>query len=146
MNPSQPDIPLFKGAKLHCLNATTGDVIWELTGWAHPQTMAITDGTLIYWNNYEHQVYAVAKSPCAVTISASPNIKSTWKTGLRSLNKITRQCHRDCHSPWFGSAEPQQAGVTCVNFSCRRTVFQVGALGQRDFPVAGDVTLHPPAP
>ncbi len=66
------DTPLFKGAKLYCLNATNGNVIWELTGWAHPQTMAIADGTLIYWNNYDHQVYAVAKGPSSTTVTASP--------------------------------------------------------------------------
>jgi outer membrane protein assembly factor BamB len=66
------DTPLFKGSKLHCLNATTGEVIWDLTGWAHPQTMAIADGTLVYWNNYDHQVYAVAKGPSTTTVTASP--------------------------------------------------------------------------
>ena len=39
-------------------------------GWAHPYTFAVADGTLIYWNNYDHQVYAVAKGPSAMTVEA----------------------------------------------------------------------------
>ena len=66
------DTPLLKGAMTRCLNATTGEVIWEMTGWAHPQTMAIADDTLIYWNNYDHQVYAVSKGPSSTTVTASP--------------------------------------------------------------------------
>jgi len=68
------DTPLFKGAEVRCLNATTGEPIWEMDGWAHPQTMAIADGTLIYWNNYDHQVYAVARGPSATTVTASPKV------------------------------------------------------------------------
>ena len=36
--------------------------------------MAIADGTLIYWNNYDHQVYAVAKGPSATSVTASPKV------------------------------------------------------------------------
>ena len=43
-----------------------------MLGWAHPQTMAIADGVLIYWNNYDHQVYAVGKGPSSLTVMAGP--------------------------------------------------------------------------
>jgi len=64
------DTPLFKGNRIRCLNVTTGEEIWTMLGWANPYTMAIADGTLIYWNNYDHQVYAVAKGPSALTVEA----------------------------------------------------------------------------
>jgi hypothetical protein len=64
------DTPLFKGNKVRCLNVTTGEEIWAMYGWAHPDTFAVADGTLIYWNNYDHQVYAVAKGPTAMTVDA----------------------------------------------------------------------------
>jgi len=62
------DTPLYKGNRVRCLNATTGEEIWTMLGWAHPQTMAIADGVLIYWNNYDHQVYAVGKGPSSTTV------------------------------------------------------------------------------
>jgi outer membrane protein assembly factor BamB len=68
------DTPLFKGAKTRCLNVTTGEPIWEMTGWAHPYTLAVADGVLIYWNNYDHQVYAVGKGPSSTTVTASPKV------------------------------------------------------------------------
>jgi outer membrane protein assembly factor BamB len=61
------DTPLFKGAKTRCLDIETGEPIWEMTGWAHPYTLAVADGVLIYWNNYDHQVYAVGKGPSSTT-------------------------------------------------------------------------------
>jgi outer membrane protein assembly factor BamB len=64
------DTPLYKGNRVRCLNATTGEEIWTMLGWAHPQTMAIADGVLVYWNNYDHQVYAVGKGPSAMTVEA----------------------------------------------------------------------------
>ena len=68
------DTPLFKGAHTSVLNATTGDVIWQMEGWAHPQTMAIADGTLIYWDNYDHTVKAIAKGPSSTSVKASPSV------------------------------------------------------------------------
>ncbi len=64
------DTPLFKGNKVRALNVTTGEEVWTMYGWAHPYTFAVADGTLIYWNNYDHQVYAVAKGPTTMTVEA----------------------------------------------------------------------------
>jgi len=66
------DTPLFKGNKVRALNVTDGSEIWAMYGWAHPYTFAVADDTLIYWNNYDHQVYAVAKGPTTMTLQA-PN-------------------------------------------------------------------------
>jgi len=45
-----------------------------MMSWAHPGTTAIADGVLIYWNNYDHQVYAVGKGPSATTVNVKNNI------------------------------------------------------------------------
>jgi outer membrane protein assembly factor BamB len=66
------DTPLYKGNRVRCLNATTGEEIWTMVGWAHPQTMAVADGVLVYWNNYDHQVYAVGKGPSSTTVTSGP--------------------------------------------------------------------------
>jgi hypothetical protein len=64
------DTPLFKGNKVRAINYTDGSEVWAMYGWAHPYTFAVADGTLIYWNNYDHQVYAVGKGPTTMTIEA----------------------------------------------------------------------------
>jgi len=64
------DTPLFKGAKVRCLNVTDGTEIWSMLGWANPYTVQVADGILTYWNNYDHQVYAVGKGPSAITVDA----------------------------------------------------------------------------
>ena len=64
------DTPLYKAERVHCLNVTTGETIWDLAGWAYPMTFAAADGVLIYWNNYDAQIYAIGKGPSAVTVSA----------------------------------------------------------------------------
>jgi outer membrane protein assembly factor BamB len=64
------DTPLFKGNKVRAIDVETGEEVWSMYGWAHPDTFAVADGTLIYWNNYDHQVYAVAKGPTATTVDA----------------------------------------------------------------------------
>jgi hypothetical protein len=69
-----PDTPLYKGNRVRCLNATTGEEIWSMLGYAGMQTMAIADGTLIYWNAYDGQVYTVGKGPSAVTVTAGPKV------------------------------------------------------------------------
>ena len=64
------DTPLFKGAKTRCLNITDGTEIWTMLGWANPRTIQVADGILTYWNNYDHQVYAIGKGPSALTVDA----------------------------------------------------------------------------
>lgn len=64
------DTPLFKGNRLRVLDVNTGKPIYTMISWPHPRTMAIADGTLIYWNNYDQQIYAVAKGPSQTTVEA----------------------------------------------------------------------------
>ena len=64
------DTPLFKGARVRALNVTDGSEIWTMLGWANPYTVQVADGILTYWNNYDHQVYAIGKGPSALTVEA----------------------------------------------------------------------------
>ncbi|MBT0159092.1 PQQ-binding-like beta-propeller repeat protein [Candidatus Bathyarchaeota archaeon A05DMB-2] len=73
------DTPLYKGERLHCLNATTGEEIWNLSGWVYPSSIATADGVLIYWNNYDAQIYAIGKGPTATTVSA-PDVAAPFGT------------------------------------------------------------------
>ena len=67
-----PDTPLFKGHHLRCLNATTGEEIWTMLGFAGTQAtqMLVADGVLVYYNQYDNQIYTVGKGPSAMSVEA----------------------------------------------------------------------------
>jgi len=64
--------PLFKGAKLYCVNATDGTLIWDVLGFYTYVGIAIADGYLVVFNNYDGQVYCYGKGPSATTVTADP--------------------------------------------------------------------------
>jgi len=69
------NMPIYKGATTRCLNATTGEEIWVLPGFAESTSFysrlgAIADGYLAYFNAYDGQVYCIGKGPSATTVSA----------------------------------------------------------------------------
>ena len=68
------DTPLLKGAKTRVYDVDTGEEIWSMLGWANPVTMALADGVLTYWNNYDHQVYAVGKGPSSTTVEITNDV------------------------------------------------------------------------
>lgn len=68
------DTPLFKGNRLRILDVNTGEEIVSMLSWPHPRTMAIADGTLIYWNNYGGQIYALSKGPTEMTASVTNDV------------------------------------------------------------------------
>ena len=75
------DTPLYKGEQVKALNATDGTEIWTLSSWGYPETFATADGVLIYWNNYDAQVYAIGKGPTQMTITA-PDVGVTTSTPI----------------------------------------------------------------
>ena len=82
-----PNIPLYKGELLRCLNATTGEEIWTMDSWAtiggfSDQGFPIADGYLAYLNAYDMQVYAIGKGPSATTVSAPDSAQSLGATVL----------------------------------------------------------------
>ena len=64
------DTPLYKGEKVKALDVYTGEEVWSMSGWAYPMTFATADGVLVYWNNYDGQVYALGKGPTSMTVTA----------------------------------------------------------------------------
>jgi outer membrane protein assembly factor BamB len=96
------DTPLYKGNRIRCLNVTTGEEIWTMLGWANAVTMAEADGVLIYWNNYDHQVYAVGKGPSdtdvliqndVVTYGDDVHVKG-WVTDVSAGTQQDEQARR----------------------------------------------------
>jgi len=79
-NEHSPNYPLYKGEKVRCINATTGEEIWSLLGWSGQQggvggsTMVEAEGFLAYYNYYDNQIYCIGKGPSTTTVTASPKV------------------------------------------------------------------------
>jgi hypothetical protein len=63
-----PSQPLYRGWRLHCVNATTGEGLWSITGPMQPG--AIADGYLTAANGYDGYMYVFGKGKSSSTIEA----------------------------------------------------------------------------
>ena len=73
-----PNAPQYKGSRVRCVNATTGEELWTMLGWGAVGGFAdegwpVADGSIVYYNAYDMQIYCLGKGPSATTVSA-PNI------------------------------------------------------------------------
>jgi outer membrane protein assembly factor BamB len=93
-NEHSPNYPLYKGEQVLAINATTGEEIWALSGWAGQtggmgsSTMVQADGYLSYYNYYDNQIYTVGKGPSAMTVSA-PSVGVTTATPITISGTVT---------------------------------------------------------
>jgi hypothetical protein len=63
-----PSQPQYRGWRLHCVNATTGEGLWSITGPMQPG--AIADGYLTAANGYDGYMYVFGKGKSSSTIEA----------------------------------------------------------------------------
>ena len=79
-NEHSPNSPLYKGYSIYCINATTGEEIYKMLSWSGQtggqglSTQILADGTLVYYNYYDNQLYAIAKGPSQTTVTAGPKV------------------------------------------------------------------------
>jgi hypothetical protein len=72
--------PLYKDELVRCIDALTGKEIWTIMGYGGYRTranVAIADGSLVYFNLYDSQIYCFGKGPSSLTVTA-PNIASQF--------------------------------------------------------------------
>jgi hypothetical protein len=62
-----PSNPITRGWRLFCINATSGEGIWNITGPMTP--MALADGYLAASNGYDGYMYVFGKGQSATTVS-----------------------------------------------------------------------------
>ena len=101
--------PLFHGARLYCLNASTGAEIWDILDFSdsnNPST-ALADGTLIVPNAYDNQIYAFAPGQSATTVAATPET-SNLNTQVLIKGTVTDQ------SPGQTSLGIPAAGIPAI--------------------------------
>ena len=94
-----PTEPITRGWRLHCINATTGEGIWNITG---PMSVGgIADGYLIASNSYDGYTYVFGKSQSKTTISA-PQTSVAPGQSLMITGTVT-------------DLAPAQPGTPCVS-------------------------------
>jgi hypothetical protein len=69
-----PTQPITRGWKLHAINATTGEGIWNITAFSGSRDFrgAVADGYLAFDNFYDGTMYVFGKGKSAMTVTASP--------------------------------------------------------------------------
>ena len=68
--------PYYQGKRMWCLDAYTGETIWNISFWSPGFNMQglIADGLLVATNFYDGRQYAFGKGQSATTIAASPEV------------------------------------------------------------------------
>ncbi len=81
--------PLFSGAKIYALNATTGEPIWDILNFASGSSLPVTYGYMLSFNAYDNQIYCFGKGQTQTTIETSPVINSA--TQIQITGTVTDQ-------------------------------------------------------
>jgi outer membrane protein assembly factor BamB len=79
--------PIYKGALVRALNATTGAEIWTLSSYTNEFSQgafAIADGFNTWFNGYDNRIYVVGRGPSQTTVYAP-------QTQITSGNKVVIQ-------------------------------------------------------
>jgi hypothetical protein len=78
--------PVFNGAQLYCVNATTGKLIWNINSFGQG-VMPISDGILVDLNSYDNQLYAYGMGPSRTTVCV-PEVGVTTATPITITGTI----------------------------------------------------------
>ncbi len=71
-NEHSPSTPLYRGSKMYCINATTGQGLWNITFWG--LFPVIADGYALSLNYYDGRIYCFGKGPSETTLMTSPKV------------------------------------------------------------------------
>ena len=101
-----PSQPITRGLRFYCLNATTGQNIWNLTGYSGvggSRTFpgAIADGYLTLASSYDGYMYVIGKGPSSTTISAPQTAISAGQSAVITGTVLDQS--------------PAQPGKACVS-------------------------------
>lgn len=87
-NEHSPSTPLYRGSKMYCVDALTGQGLWNITFWG--LFPIIADGYAVSLNYYDGQIYCFGKGPSETTLSASPKV-SVLGSSVLIEGKVTDQ-------------------------------------------------------
>jgi len=94
-----PSQPYTRGWRLHCINITTGEGIWNITGLMTPGPVA--DGYLTAGSMYDGYMYVFGKGQSTTTVSA-PDVAVPKGTAITIKGSVLDQ-------------SPAQPGAACVS-------------------------------
>ncbi len=80
--------PVFKGAKIYCINATDGTEIWDSLSFNIAGGPALSDGYMVWDNGYDNQIYCYGQGPSRTTVDA-PDIGVTTATPITITGTVT---------------------------------------------------------
>ena len=98
-NEHTPTQPIPRGWGLHCINATTGKGIWNITGYSNAG--AASDGYLTVSNSYDGYMYVYGKGKSATTVSAPQTAITSGQNVIISGTVLDQS--------------PAQPGTACVS-------------------------------
>jgi len=67
--------PVWKGGEIYCIDVETGEQVWSSLSFDIVGGPAIADGTMIWMNGYDNQIYAYDKGPSKLTVEANPSVQ-----------------------------------------------------------------------
>ena len=103
--------PVWKGAKLYCLDAETGEEIWSELSFDIVGSPVLHDGHLIYLNGYDNQIYCYKKGPSKLTVEANPGSLSEGNSVM--ITGMVTDVSAGTKSTLLTSRFPN--GVACVS-------------------------------
>ncbi|MGE5638023.1 MAG: PQQ-binding-like beta-propeller repeat protein, partial [Chloroflexota bacterium] len=88
--------PITRGWSMHCINVTTGEGVWNLTGAMSPG--AVADGYLTASNSYDGYMYVFGKGQTKTTVTA-PDVVVPKGTGVVIKGTILDQSPAQPNTP-----------------------------------------------
>jgi hypothetical protein len=96
--------PMYRGARMYCVNGSNGVLLWSILGWFEAGAPAGADGCMVAINGYDNQLYSFGKGNTKTTVEAPI-------TGLTFGNNVVIR----------GSVTDQSPGQTCLGIPAAGT-------------------------
>jgi len=80
--------PLFSGAQLYAINATSGQLVWSITNFDVGSCPAVVDGQVLAFNAYDNQIYSYGQGPTKTTVKA-PDVGGVVCTPITITGSVT---------------------------------------------------------
>jgi outer membrane protein assembly factor BamB len=91
-----PSQPLRRDGHIWCVDATTGEMLWQITCWPSAAPI-IADGRIVVVDLFDAEIYCYGKGPSATTVTASPEI-SVNGDGVMIKGTVTDQSPSGRHN------------------------------------------------
>jgi outer membrane protein assembly factor BamB len=79
-NEHSPSTPLYRGSKMYCIDAVTGQSLWNISFWGLFPILA--DGYAVSFNYYDGLVYCFGKGESESTITTAPKVSTLGSSVL----------------------------------------------------------------